>query len=195
MFKRPSVYLGILVVSWGSSMTGTGFVKDFCGLMVVRSLLGMLETPRSIIFAHPSQVSLRSASFPVRSISSPELATVAFRIGRTRYRIPFSTAHCFFKVQRIGEYAVGTLESLDTSLRRNLNIIYRAPVYIESYQSQLYNTPYEYMSPLTLLAPMVSRLSQPRSSMYWKLASLFEFGVSMLENIDMSFMPSWPTMP
>lgn len=40
-FKRPSVYLGILVVSWGSVMTGTGFVKGFGGLMTVRVLLGM----------------------------------------------------------------------------------------------------------------------------------------------------------
>ncbi|KAK5087339.1 hypothetical protein LTR70_002172 [Exophiala xenobiotica] len=42
-FKRPSVYLGILVVSWGSIMTGTGFVKGFGGLMTVRVLLGIAE--------------------------------------------------------------------------------------------------------------------------------------------------------
>lgn len=64
----------------------------------------------------------------------------------------------------------------------------------ECTQTQFYNNPFEYISPLILLAPIVSRLSQPKSSIYWKLASLLEFGVSMLENIDMSFMPSWPAM-
>lgn len=42
-FKRPSTYLGILVVSWGAVMTGTGFVKNFSGLMVCRILLGVAE--------------------------------------------------------------------------------------------------------------------------------------------------------
>jgi len=48
-FKRPSVYLGILVVSWGSIMTGTGFVKGFGGLMTVRVLLGMFAVLWSIL--------------------------------------------------------------------------------------------------------------------------------------------------
>lgn len=42
-FKRPSTYLGILVLSWGIIMTCTGLVKNFAGLMVVRVLLGIFE--------------------------------------------------------------------------------------------------------------------------------------------------------
>lgn len=42
-FSRPSVYLGILIVSWGIIMTLTGVVKNFAGLMVVRVLLGVFE--------------------------------------------------------------------------------------------------------------------------------------------------------
>ncbi|KAI9043582.1 putative MFS transporter [Aspergillus affinis] len=42
-FKRPSVYLGILIVSWGIMMTLTGVVKNFAGLMVTRVLLGAFE--------------------------------------------------------------------------------------------------------------------------------------------------------
>ena len=42
-FKRPSTYIGILVVSWGIIMTFTGLVKNFAGLMVVRVLLGVAE--------------------------------------------------------------------------------------------------------------------------------------------------------
>ena len=42
-FKRPSTYLGILVVAWGIVMTFTGLVKNFAGLMVVRIMLGIAE--------------------------------------------------------------------------------------------------------------------------------------------------------
>ncbi|KAF7537490.1 hypothetical protein G7054_g3680 [Neopestalotiopsis clavispora] len=42
-FKRPSVYLGTLVTSWGIIMMCHGFVKNFAGLMVVRMILGILE--------------------------------------------------------------------------------------------------------------------------------------------------------
>ncbi|ETN45996.1 uncharacterized protein HMPREF1541_00179 [Cyphellophora europaea CBS 101466] len=42
-FKRPSTYLGILVVSWGIVMTLTGIVQNFAGLMVTRVLLGVFE--------------------------------------------------------------------------------------------------------------------------------------------------------
>ncbi|KAG2413099.1 hypothetical protein HFD88_010658 [Aspergillus terreus] len=42
-FKRPSTYLGILVLSWGIVMTCTGLVKNFGGLMAVRVLLGIFE--------------------------------------------------------------------------------------------------------------------------------------------------------
>lgn len=60
LFKRPSTYIGILVVSWGTIMTFTGcqyilatisvrytdlrvVVKNFAGLMVCRVLLGVAE--------------------------------------------------------------------------------------------------------------------------------------------------------
>ncbi|KIX01892.1 uncharacterized protein Z518_07831 [Rhinocladiella mackenziei CBS 650.93] len=42
-FKRPSVYLGILIVSWGIVMTCTGLVQNFGGLMTTRVLLGIFE--------------------------------------------------------------------------------------------------------------------------------------------------------
>ena len=42
-FSRPSVYLGILIVSWGIIMTLTGVVQNFAGLMVTRVLLGVFE--------------------------------------------------------------------------------------------------------------------------------------------------------
>jgi hypothetical protein len=42
-FKRPSVYLGILVFSWGIVMTFTGLVQNFAGLMTTRVLLGIFE--------------------------------------------------------------------------------------------------------------------------------------------------------
>jgi fucose permease len=42
-FKRPSVYLGILIVAWGIIMTCMGVVKDFAGLLVTRILLGIFE--------------------------------------------------------------------------------------------------------------------------------------------------------
>jgi MFS family permease len=42
-FKRPSVYLGILIVAWGIIMTCMGVVKNFAGLLVTRILLGVFE--------------------------------------------------------------------------------------------------------------------------------------------------------
>jgi MFS family permease len=42
-FKRPSVYLGILVTAWGIIMTLHGVVKNFAGLLAVRILLGVFE--------------------------------------------------------------------------------------------------------------------------------------------------------
>lgn len=42
-FKRPSTYLGILVLSWGIIMTCTGLVNNYGSLMVVRVLLGIFE--------------------------------------------------------------------------------------------------------------------------------------------------------
>jgi MFS family permease len=42
-FKRPSVYLGILILCWGIVMTFTGVVTNYAGLMVTRILLGVFE--------------------------------------------------------------------------------------------------------------------------------------------------------
>ncbi|OQE20156.1 hypothetical protein PENFLA_c017G01681 [Penicillium flavigenum] len=42
-FTRPSIYLGILIVTWGSIMTLTGVVKNFGGLLAMRLLLGIFE--------------------------------------------------------------------------------------------------------------------------------------------------------
>src|SRR6478609_273463 len=42
-FKRPSVYLGILVTIWGIIMTMHGVVKNFGELLAVRILLGTFE--------------------------------------------------------------------------------------------------------------------------------------------------------
>jgi hypothetical protein len=42
-FKRPSVYMTILVVSWGTVMTLHGIVKGFRSLLVVRIFLGVTE--------------------------------------------------------------------------------------------------------------------------------------------------------
>ncbi|KAJ1707707.1 MFS transporter [Aspergillus flavus] len=42
-FFRPSIYLGILITSWGIVMTLTGIVQNFAGLLVTRLLLGAFE--------------------------------------------------------------------------------------------------------------------------------------------------------
>lgn len=41
--KRPSIYLGALVLSWGVVMTCHGFVQDFKSMLVMRLLLGVTE--------------------------------------------------------------------------------------------------------------------------------------------------------
>lgn len=42
-FMRPSIYLGILVTTWGVIMTLHGVVQNFGGLLAVRLLLGVFE--------------------------------------------------------------------------------------------------------------------------------------------------------
>jgi hypothetical protein len=42
-FKRPSTYMGMIVLSWGVIMTLTGIVKNFGGLCATRFLLGLFE--------------------------------------------------------------------------------------------------------------------------------------------------------
>lgn len=42
-FKKPSTYLGSLVILWGIVMTFTGVVQNFGGLCATRFLLGIFE--------------------------------------------------------------------------------------------------------------------------------------------------------
>ena len=42
-FKRPSYYLGILIVCWGIVMTMMGVVKNLPELLATRILLGVFE--------------------------------------------------------------------------------------------------------------------------------------------------------
>ncbi|KAL4932425.1 putative MFS transporter [Aspergillus undulatus] len=42
-FKKPSVYLGILIFIWGVIMMCTGFVQSFDSLVAIRFLLGLFE--------------------------------------------------------------------------------------------------------------------------------------------------------
>jgi fucose permease len=42
-FKRPSTYLGILIVIWGIAMTCMGVVRHFGDLLATRILLGVFE--------------------------------------------------------------------------------------------------------------------------------------------------------
>lgn len=52
-FKRPSYYLGLLVISWGIVMTCTGTVKNFSGLVAVRFFLGLAEYAYFLHFDRP----------------------------------------------------------------------------------------------------------------------------------------------
>lgn len=63
-FKRPSTYIGILVISWGTVMTFTGIVKNFTGLMICRVLLGIAEVcsqspKQSLTSQHNTRSNLR----------------------------------------------------------------------------------------------------------------------------------------
>ncbi|KAK4089284.1 hypothetical protein Purlil1_6273 [Purpureocillium lilacinum] len=42
-FKKPSIYIGSLVICWGIVMTFTGVVRNFGGLCATRFLLGVFE--------------------------------------------------------------------------------------------------------------------------------------------------------
>jgi MFS family permease len=42
-FKRPSIWIGLIVTAWGFVMTFSGFCSNFAGLMVCRVLLGVFE--------------------------------------------------------------------------------------------------------------------------------------------------------
>jgi MFS family permease len=42
-FKRPSYYMGILILCWGAVMTLMGTVDNFSGLCATRFFLGLFE--------------------------------------------------------------------------------------------------------------------------------------------------------
>lgn len=42
-FSRPSLYMGILVTSWGVIMTLHGVVSNYAGILALRLLLGVFE--------------------------------------------------------------------------------------------------------------------------------------------------------
>ncbi|KAH9890858.1 major facilitator superfamily transporter [Xylariomycetidae sp. FL2044] len=42
-FKKPSIYMGIIVLCWGIVMTLTGMVQNYGGLVATRFLLGLFE--------------------------------------------------------------------------------------------------------------------------------------------------------
>ena len=42
-FKKPSTYLGILIVIWGIVMTCMGVIRHFGDLLATRILLGVFE--------------------------------------------------------------------------------------------------------------------------------------------------------
>lgn len=42
-FHRPSIYMGVLVTTWGVIMTMHGVVNNFGGLLALRILLGVFE--------------------------------------------------------------------------------------------------------------------------------------------------------
>ncbi|THV82868.1 MFS general substrate transporter [Aureobasidium pullulans] len=64
-FKRPSTYIGILVLCWGTIMTLTGIVKNFTGLMICRVLLGI---PEAGFF--PGAVYLITSWYPQRQVQT-----------------------------------------------------------------------------------------------------------------------------
>ncbi|KAF4554522.1 MFS-type transporter-like protein 70 [Elsinoe fawcettii] len=88
-FKRPSTYIGILVVSWGIVMTFTGLVKNFAGLMICRVLLGVAEAgffPGAVYLITrwygPKQVQTRIALFYCASaLSGAFSGLLAFAIA------------------------------------------------------------------------------------------------------------------
>lgn len=64
-FNRPSLYLGILVTTWGVIMTLHGVVENFGGLLALRLLLGIFEAG-----FFPAAVYLCSAWYMPRDLAS-----------------------------------------------------------------------------------------------------------------------------
>ena len=76
-FKRPSVYIGILVTSWGLVVTFSGLTKSFAGLAVTRFLIGVFEAglfPAAVYLIStwypPNKTGTRTGIFYVSSAAS-----------------------------------------------------------------------------------------------------------------------------
>jgi hypothetical protein len=46
---RPSIWISILMLSWGTVMTLMGIVQNFAGLVVARFFLGVAEVRRPLV--------------------------------------------------------------------------------------------------------------------------------------------------
>ncbi|KAK8156531.1 high-affinity nicotinic acid transporter [Phyllosticta citrichinensis] len=67
-FARPSIYIGSIVLAWGTIMTLTGVVQSYAGLLAIRFLLGIFEAgflPGAILIISnwylPSETQVRIA--------------------------------------------------------------------------------------------------------------------------------------
>lgn len=92
-FKRPSLYLGGLVVCWGIIMTLTGVVKNFGGLCATRFLLGVFEYapqkhPVPPIYDSHLQHTTEPASSPVQTTLSASGIRHTRPRPASRYSIP-----------------------------------------------------------------------------------------------------------
>jgi hypothetical protein len=43
-FKKPSVYMSLMICAWGTVMTLSGLVQNFAGLFVIRFMIGVTGT-------------------------------------------------------------------------------------------------------------------------------------------------------
>lgn len=86
-FKRPSTYLGILVVSWGITMTFTGLCKDFGGLMACRVVLAICEAgffPGAVRkLSHPLETCISSS---LQMLGLPDYQMVRTAPSANTYR-------------------------------------------------------------------------------------------------------------
>jgi MFS family permease len=93
-FKRPSYYLGILIVCWGIVMTMMGVVKNFAGLLATRILLGVFE------FVHTQPIRCDLAdTLTERAFSQAQFTSAHFGTCQRTLppESPTSTAHLLFQ--------------------------------------------------------------------------------------------------
>jgi MFS family permease len=76
-FRRPSLYIGIIVTCWGSIVALTGCVGSFAGLCVTRFLVGTFEAgffPGAVWLISRKSQSLRGLLFSVPDTPIPTLS-------------------------------------------------------------------------------------------------------------------------